>query len=1172
MKFDIVGNDKQTSALLIKVATLLDKVVDKIEKLDRAEANPRVELDGEAETIAGLDNVDRKRRDLDGKKATVKVDVDKSLTDTINSVARLGGSLQTLAKPISFAAAIPQVAALGSAALTTSGSLLLLPAAGVAAGAAAGVAAIGFSNLSDALGDNEKKARKAYAALSTEGKQLVDQVKQLGPAWASFRHEVQDAFLDKTAESVKVLSDRYLPVLRGNLVGIAQDFNVAGRASLAFLSAPAVAKDWDRTLSNTRVGVSGLTAAMPGLARGLTDVSAVGSGVFAELTQGAGGASEEFANFIAQARESGKLEQWMRAGISSVEQLGRIAGNTGTVLYTVFRTADEAGASFLDNIEKITGGVKAFVTSADGNAVIVTFFREIRDTVDELAPGAEAAAKAVGGVIQQLGHADVLSDAAGALSSVAEAAGPVVQVVGFVASGVLPPLLATASAIAPVLVPVAGGLLAIAAAGKGVGAIRGVLDNVATGISNVALNAGVYTEKVTGSAAAGEKVAASGARAGSALQKLGGSIPLLGLAVTGLGLALEAGTADLEGWSDEVLRGQLTLQGLQQKMDESNSSFWNSILGVVAGKTSMSDFNLEVSKTIDKMGPLQQAQAYATLAQERYNEAVRLHGPASREAKDAQAAYAFATDGLTFAQGAAKFAVEGSTQAIIDQTNAAFGAANADIGLQQATLRTAEAHDRATQVLRTHSASSVEGKQAILDLTQATYDEAAAAGRKAQADAEAKGASDAAAQGAKAQTDKLIELAAAANGPTRQALLVTIAGLQSTKDGSNNAAIAAAGLTGEIARIPGSHATNVTTPGLAEARAGISALSTEIRNINGKDVSIFVTATGKGGIASAGRLATGGILPGYTPGRDVHTFVGPAGALELSGGEAVMRPEWTRAVGPGYVHAANAAARSGGVPGVADFVARTAPRRGGFEGRYGDGSKFADGGVVGPPITLNTGYRYQGDSVASIFGSVAQAWANEQGGNGLAWARTQVGKPYIWGGVGPAGYDCSGFMSAIVNVMRGRNPYSRVGSTGTFPWGGFLPGIGPGLSIGAFRGNPGHMAGTIAGVNVESAGSVGVRVGGPVGAGSGMFNIRAHLPMANGGLVDRPTFGLIGEAGPELVLPLNRPSRAQQLARRAGVGGAAGGITVQITGPIHIHKEADVDAVVDRLNYLVGAG
>jgi hypothetical protein len=68
------------------------------------------------------------------------------------------------------------------------------------------------------------------------------------------------------------------------------------------------------------------------------------------------------------------------------------------------------------------------------------------------------------------------------------------------------------------------------------------------------------------------------------------------------------------------------------------------------------------------------------------------------------------------------------------------------------------------------------------------------------------------------------------------------------------------------------------------------------------------------------KFATGGIMPGYTPGRDVHLVPSTAGPVALSGGEAIMRPEWTRAVGPGYVHAMNAAARAGGVSGVRSML------------------------------------------------------------------------------------------------------------------------------------------------------------------------------------------------------------------------------------------------------------
>ena len=82
--------------------------------------------------------------------------------------------------------------------------------------------------------------------------------------------------------------------------------------------------------------------------------------------------------------------------------------------------------------------------------------------------------------------------------------------------------------------------------------------------------------------------------------------------------------------------------------------------------------------------------------------------------------------------------------------------------------------------------------------------------------------------------------------------------------------------------------------------------------------------------------ASGGVLPGYSPGRDIYHFFSPdgGGALALSGGEAIMRPEWVRAVGGRRaINAMNAAARgsSGGhIPG-GDRGARFAA--------------FADGGI-----------------------------------------------------------------------------------------------------------------------------------------------------------------------------------------------------------------------------------
>jgi len=151
------------------------------------------------------------------------------------------------------------------------------------------------------------------------------------------------------------------------------------------------------------------------------------------------------------------------------------------------------------------------------------------------------------------------------------------------------------------------------------------------------------------------------------------------------------------------------------------------------------------------------------------------------------------------------------------------------------------------------------------------------------------------------------------------------------------------------------------------------------------------------------------------------------------------------------------------------------------------------------------GVGWAGSSIARIIGlQLAKGQVNPGLAGALTFAKRQVGKPYGWGAVGPSAYDCSGFMSAITNVILGRKTYSRLFATGNFPTSMFARGMGA-FSIGSRRGNPGHMAGTLNGVNVESRGGAGVVTGGRArGAKDRLFggNIWHLKGYARGGAVE----------------------------------------------------------------------
>lgn len=133
--------------------------------------------------------------------------------------------------------------------------------------------------------------------------------------------------------------------------------------------------------------------------------------------------------------------------------------------------------------------------------------------------------------------------------------------------------------------------------------------------------------------------------------------------------------------------------------------------------------------------------------------------------------------------------------------------------------------------------------------------------------------------------------------------------------------------------------------------------------------------------------------------------------------------------------------------------------------------KFADGGQVG----------------------AARSYADSMSGTG-----------YQMGGFGPGGIDCSGFVSAIVNVLMGLDPYdSRMSTVTEGSWltaKGFSMGLGgPGdVRIGWWDnggGANGHTAGTFDdGTNFESGGnSGGALVGGSTGYNDPQFDQHAFF-------------------------------------------------------------------------------
>lgn len=217
----------------------------------------------------------------------------------------------------------------------------------------------------------------AMSKLSPKAQEFVRAVLAQAEAWKKVKFAVQDALFDGAAKAVTQIADTYLPILEKGMVSVAKEVNGVGHQFKDFLLQAQTTKDVGTIFDNTSLSVKAMGPGLIAIVQMLRDIATVGTEFLPGLAGGFTKAAESAAEFVKQARESGKLKEFIQAGLDAAKVLFDVLVNIGSIFVTIFTAFDQEGGGALQLLRDLTDQLDTFLKSAEGQE----FLKELGKTL-----------------------------------------------------------------------------------------------------------------------------------------------------------------------------------------------------------------------------------------------------------------------------------------------------------------------------------------------------------------------------------------------------------------------------------------------------------------------------------------------------------------------------------------------------------------------------------------------------------------------------------------------------------------------------------------------------------------------------------------------------------------------------------------------------------------------
>lgn len=268
----------------------------------------------------------------------------KIATLGLTGVAAAGGALKALGTFI---------LGVANAAKQMSGAFLILPGVIAQLGIAGGVAKLGFNRLTEAIkaaGETGAKFDEAIKELSPTMQAVAKESQKFAVRVKGLRDIAADQMFAGLADDIKNFGNVILPIAEFGVAQVARSLNSLKNAFRDFIIQPQTLKDMNEAFALTGVTINNVSRGVKPMLNAFRDIGIEGMKAFTGLTGGIGLAAKQFELFIANARKTGQIQEWIREGIQGFKDFGVAVAEFSRGFAAIFRAFGSDGTNALERM------------------------------------------------------------------------------------------------------------------------------------------------------------------------------------------------------------------------------------------------------------------------------------------------------------------------------------------------------------------------------------------------------------------------------------------------------------------------------------------------------------------------------------------------------------------------------------------------------------------------------------------------------------------------------------------------------------------------------------------------------------------------------------------------------------------------------------------------------